>query len=787
MRWHKEQRLPDQDMMRHPADSESWKRFDEEHSWFARDARNVRLGMASDGFNPFNNMAKPYSIWPVILVPYNLPPWLCMKDQFFMTSLIIPGPKSPGNDIDVYLQPLLDELIEFWEHGVPTFDASTKETFVLHAALMWTINDFPAYGNLSGWSTKGKLACPSCNEGTDSNWLKYGRKHCYMGHRRFLPPDHMWRRRKHSFNGKEDHRMPPSVLDGADVLAQLQMLGDVQFGKSRRKRKRTAEELNWTKYSIFFKLPYWATLRLRHNLDVMHIEKNIFDNILWTLMNVPGKTKDNINSRRDLEILGYRKELHLKCEGERVAMPHASYTLHGDERNKFCEWLADVKFPDGFASNISRCVSIQHSCKISGLKSHDCHVFMQRLLPIAVGGYLRSDIALALTELSTFFKELCARTLDVNRLEQLQTDIITILYIETKFTRMDRNVDGGEAENIDGFKIFNQKVRPIGMALNLQLSNKLLTEATWYVLNNCDEIASYLKEHYEKCDVHSPNHTDRKHQTEFPSWFKQRVQEQRITNPLDVTADMYALACGPERYVASYAACIVNGKRFHTKQRELRRRTQNSGVLVIGDESANNVDFYGVINDIVELHYMGRRRVYLFMCDWFDVGDQRRGVRVDNHMTSINMDRIWYKDEPFVLACQASQCFYIRDVRAQGRWFVVQKFTNRNVYDIPPVPRVLEDIDGEFGDDDAYQEDDPSLTYAPLECDACPVSTPLNRNDIEPTSIDAQDVTVPAIEDINSFDFIDDGMVASSSGDAYASDEYSDEEELDTDDDCGSE
>ncbi|KAF5442108.1 hypothetical protein F2P56_036942 [Juglans regia] len=338
MRWHKEQRLPDQDMMRHPADSESWKRFDEEHSWFAQDARNVRLGMASDGFNPFNNMAKPYSIWPVILVPYNLPPWLCMKDQFFMTSLIIPGPKSAGNDIDVYLQPLLDELIEFWEHGVPTFDASIKETFVLHAALMWTINDFPTYGNLSGWSTKGKLACPSCNEGTDSNWLKYGRKHCYMGHRRFLPPDHMWRRRKNLFNGKEDHRMPPSVLDGADVLAQLQMLGDVQFGKSRRKRKRTAEELNWTKYSIFFKLPYWATLRLRHNLDVMHIEKNIFDNILWTLMNVPGKNKDNINSRRDLEILGYRKELHLKCEGERmVSLPISRvvflYKIHAKSRD----------------------------------------------------------------------------------------------------------------------------------------------------------------------------------------------------------------------------------------------------------------------------------------------------------------------------------------------------------------------------------------------------------------------------------------------------------------------
>ncbi|XP_042951411.1 uncharacterized protein LOC122287225 [Carya illinoinensis] len=62
MRWHKEERPIDESSMRHPADAESWKRFDEDHSWFAKDARNVRLGLASDGFNPFNNMAKLYSI-----------------------------------------------------------------------------------------------------------------------------------------------------------------------------------------------------------------------------------------------------------------------------------------------------------------------------------------------------------------------------------------------------------------------------------------------------------------------------------------------------------------------------------------------------------------------------------------------------------------------------------------------------------------------------------------------------------------------------------------------------
>jgi len=64
-------------------------------------------------------------------------------------STLIPGPRAPGNDIDVYLQPLIDELKELWKIGVETYDVSMKETFQLHASILWTINDFPAYGNLS--------------------------------------------------------------------------------------------------------------------------------------------------------------------------------------------------------------------------------------------------------------------------------------------------------------------------------------------------------------------------------------------------------------------------------------------------------------------------------------------------------------------------------------------------------------------------------------------------------------------------------------------------------------
>jgi len=104
--------------MRHPDDSIACKNFDSQYPYFAADSRNVRLGLVSDGFNPFGNMSNSYNVWPVVLVLYNLPPWRCMKYPYLIISILIPGPKAPENDIDVCLQPLIDELKELWENDV---------------------------------------------------------------------------------------------------------------------------------------------------------------------------------------------------------------------------------------------------------------------------------------------------------------------------------------------------------------------------------------------------------------------------------------------------------------------------------------------------------------------------------------------------------------------------------------------------------------------------------------------------------------------------------------------
>ncbi|KAL5573205.1 hypothetical protein UlMin_022802 [Ulmus minor] len=424
MRWHKEQRLEKDGKLRHPADGEAWKKFDSLYPEFAGDPRSVRMGLASDGFNPFSHMSTSYSMWPVILIPYNLPPWLTMHRSNYLLSLLIPGPKSPGKDFDVFLRPLIEELKVLWD-GVQSFDSYQQASFTLRASVIWTVSDFPAFAYLSGWSTQGKLACPICLE--DTRYKLIRSKISYIGHRSFLEMSHSWRNSK-EFDGRSERRAPPRNFSTADILSQLEAVGQSIPGKATTtaKRKRLPTELNWTKKSILFELPYWSTLLLRHNLDVMHIEKNVCDNILGTLLDIEGKSKDNDKAREDLKDMGIRSELWLQAHPVKGSLkPHASYVFTKDEAKLFCDYLRAVKLPDGYASNIGRCVT--ESNKLAGMKSHDCHVLLQKLLPPGILTLLTPQLRRTLIELSQFFEQLCGRTLDVGQLTEMRRGIVIIL------------------------------------------------------------------------------------------------------------------------------------------------------------------------------------------------------------------------------------------------------------------------------------------------------------------------------------------------------------------------
>ncbi|XP_010666303.1 uncharacterized protein LOC104883469 [Beta vulgaris subsp. vulgaris] len=304
--------------MAHPSDGDAWKHFNDTYPDFASEPRNVRLGLCTDGFTPYGKFGGNYSCWPVILTPYNLPPSMCMKKPFMFLSLIVPGPKNPKGNIDVYMQPLVEELKQLWEYGASTYDISKKQNFNLRAALMWTISDFPAYGMLSGWATAGKKACPYCMDKSKAFWLQNGGKVTWFDcHCQYLPQNHPFRKNKKAFRKnmveKDD---PPPNLCGEDVWKCVSMLPKTTDGPEALKRLKK-EKMGWFKQSIFWELPYWKDLLIRHNLDVMHIEKK--DDYEKKVAEYKEKDINKDPNEVYLEVVGGRKKglvPGLGCSGD---------------------------------------------------------------------------------------------------------------------------------------------------------------------------------------------------------------------------------------------------------------------------------------------------------------------------------------------------------------------------------------------------------------------------------------------------------------------------------------
>ncbi|CAL9018527.1 unnamed protein product [Prunus brigantina] len=307
---------------------------------------------------------------------YNLKAKHGMSDVCFTELLILQGDLLPeGNTIPTSMYEAKKTLCALglsYEkmHACPN-DAHSGEYFTLRAALMWTINDFPAYGNLSGCVVKGYKACPICGDDTPSHRLKNGHKICYIGHRKWLPINHPYRRQRATFNGKLEYGTPPEPLTGEEVLHM------VEYG----------DRVCWKKKSIFFNLEYWKYLPVRHALDVMHIEKNVCDSIIGKLLEIPGKNKDGIAARLDLLNMGVKTDLQPEYGERRTRLPPGPWNLSRAAKREVCNSFYGMKVPESYSSNIKNLVSLQDS-RLLGLKSHDCHTLMQQLLPVAIRSVL---------------------------------------------------------------------------------------------------------------------------------------------------------------------------------------------------------------------------------------------------------------------------------------------------------------------------------------------------------------------------------------------------------------
>jgi len=132
--------------------------------------------------------------------------------------LLIPGKESvTEKNIDVYLAPLIKELIMLWK-GVDCLDGLHKnladEAFKLHGILMWMVNAFPTYRLISRQVTKGYKACPVCGPNVVTRHSKTLKKNVYLGHKRYLPMIHQWKQQRARFDGQVDLRPPPRRMSG---------------------------------------------------------------------------------------------------------------------------------------------------------------------------------------------------------------------------------------------------------------------------------------------------------------------------------------------------------------------------------------------------------------------------------------------------------------------------------------------------------------------------------------------------------------------------------------------
>ena len=208
----------------------------------------------------------------------------------------------------------------------------------------------------------------------------------------------------------------------------------LRIQKRRTRFDRQSLKLHGKKGQYFFYLEYWEFLHVCHVLDVMHIENNVCESIVGTLLDIPGNSKDGLSSRLDLVNLGIRSELQLIVGEKKTYLLAASYTLSKVEKIKICKMLSVLKVPDGYFSNLRNCVSME-KLKLYGLKSYDYHTLIQQILPLTLRGLLNKNMRSTITRLSLFFNALCSKVVDTCNLSFLQEELLKTEVLKKKNTQ----------------------------------------------------------------------------------------------------------------------------------------------------------------------------------------------------------------------------------------------------------------------------------------------------------------------------------------------------------------
>ena len=162
------------------------------------------------------------------------------------------------------------------------------------------------------------------------------------------------------------------------------------------------------------------SLDVRHCIDVMHVEKNVCESILGTLLKIKGKTKDGYKARLDMQVIRPDSKIEPEKRGDdKWWLKLAMYNFTKQETIKVLEFLQSLKTPSSSqCANIGNLADMQNK-KLTGMKSHDCHIMLTQVLPIAIRNALPKDVRNTLIHLCDFFNKIWKKVIDPNKLDKL--------------------------------------------------------------------------------------------------------------------------------------------------------------------------------------------------------------------------------------------------------------------------------------------------------------------------------------------------------------------------------
>uniref|UniRef100_A0A803MBK1 Uncharacterized protein n=1 Tax=Chenopodium quinoa TaxID=63459 RepID=A0A803MBK1_CHEQI len=429
------------------------------------------------------------------------------------------------------------------------------------------------------------------------------------------------------------------------------------------------------------------------------------------------KTKDNVCARRDLKVLKILPELQpIEIDDLREEIPRSRFWMTLEKKRLFCRTIKNAKLPQGYASNIARCVQVNEG-KITGYKSHDAHFYMHYLLPIVIKATLPKEVATPLIRLCQFFKGIWVHLVEEIRLggpicnrcmyaierflHELKDDVRNkacpegsmaeaywakecLRFCARYINRPKTSSTSGKSKTAQPFlPNIGRPTRGKGNPTKKNQYGFMIDHITWdqahqYLLFNCDckEVKRYISEHMATLSSHRKRKWDtvQNHSKEFMAWFKEKVACM-IQQGAVVPEHLKWLSKGPSYVAKRYTRYSVNGFHFHTMKRDANSISQNRGVTLNAltpsfssskDQNPimGSVAYYGSIEDIIELSYHGQFSVVLFRCMWFY-------SEMNDEFILVNKNRTIGGGEPFILASQARQVFYVEDLTKNGWFYVV--------------------------------------------------------------------------------------------------------------------